>query len=483
MALQNAQSIGFFRSLLKVATDTERTAIMQGVNPTLYSAWTQVCKDSKNIKKLNVESAEELIGYVSDAEKLYSIKAVDKRVMVGHAIDYRLRAIGAVIEQPSLRSWTPYNSVVVTAKTQKVLEGRSEDTVLQNLLRMPYRDDKLVAAWLETISGIGIVRLLNLMQTGNSRMHAPETAYAIGKRLMTLDLSLFEHISPKAHVYNEALDAALENWDYVVSERLAHVMSMSPGFVVSRTFLGPQASDEMRNCTVSPEALAVWRKKRDYGMLLYAGALSEAELQTHINALESEASYSRMETLRFARRATDIHLIVEECYRRKWWDDARAKERFRWSSNTEASAWLAVSGLDESIARSIMNQGSNESMVLFLLGRWGEPSSELLSYGSALLCLDDLDIKSSSNSLLNGWSSSDRYRTLVRAICENSPSAATRVVSSHYTWSDELARTTLDVLCEALAMNPDKWAVFASLLVSSEEQHIQALADAADALA
>jgi hypothetical protein len=482
MALQNAQSIGFFRSLLKVATDTERTEIMQGVNPTLYSAWTQVCRDSKNIKKLNVESAEELVGYVSDAEKLYSIKAIDKRVMVGLAVDYRLRDIGAVAVETSCRTWTPYNSVVVTAKTKKVLQGSSEEIVLLNLSRMPQRDDKLVAAWVENISDGGIVSLLNLMQTSN-RMLSSEAEHVIGKRLMNLELSLFDQIGPKAHVGNDALEAALQGWDYVVCERLAHVLSMVPGFVVARAFLGAQASTEMRNATVSLEALAVWRKRHDYGMLLFAGALSESEILAHMGTLESTASYSRMETLRFARRATDIHLIVEECYRRGWWNDARAQEKFRWSSNTEASTWLAAAGLNENTARSIINQGSNECVVLYLLGHWGAPSSEMVSYGGSLLCLDDLDIRSSSNGLISSWSNSDGYIALVRAICVNSPSAATRVVSSHYTWSPELARATLSVLCETLETNPDKWAVFASLLTNSEEQHLQALADAADALA
>ena len=78
MALQNAQSIGFFRSLLKVATDTEREGVMQGINPALYSALTQVLRASKYIKKLNVETAQELISYITDAEKLQSIKDTDK---------------------------------------------------------------------------------------------------------------------------------------------------------------------------------------------------------------------------------------------------------------------------------------------------------------------------------------------------------------------------------------------------------------------
>jgi hypothetical protein len=481
MALQNAKSIGFFQSLLKAATDTERSEIMQGVNPTLYSAWTQVCKDSKNIKKLNVETAEELIGYVSDAEMLHSIKAADKRVMIGHSVDYRLRAIGAVIEEPRSTSWTPYNSVVVTAKTQKVLEGKNEETVLQNLVRMPHRDDKLVAAWLENVSDSTIVSLINFAQS-NSRMHASETAYVIGKRLMKLDLSLFDRVAPKARIANEALDAALEGWNFVVCERLAHVMSMAPGFLVTRTLLGPSTSDEVRNATVSAEAVAVWRKKRDYGMLLYAGALDEAELMEHLNTLENEASYNRMETLKFARQTSDIELIVKECYRRGWWDDTRARERFRWSSNTEAANWLSAPGLDENTARSIVTQGENVAVVLYLLGRWGEPSDETLNASAALLCLDALEVKHQDD-LLRSWANTEQYRKLLRAICENSTVAAEKVVRNHYSWSPELSRGVLDVLSETLGANADKWAVFASLLVGSEEQCIQALVDAANALA
>lgn len=482
MALQNAQSIGFFQSLLKVATDTERTEIMQGVNPALYTAWTQVCRESKNIKKLNAETAQELVGYISDAEKLLSIKAADKRIMVGHAVDFKLREIGAVVEEPwQTGNYTPYNSVGITMKTQKALASKDEDIVLSNLSRMPYRDDKLVADWVSKMSDAGVIRMLNIMQS-NSRMYTPETCRVLGKRLMGLDVSLFSRIQSKARVSEETLVAALENWDFDVSDKLAHIMSMAPSYVATRTFLGPEVSDEVRNATVSPEALAVWHARQDYAMLLYAGALSEDELRAHINSLESEASYNRMETLRFARRATDIHIIVEECYARQWWDDAKAKERFRWSANLDGSAWLSAPGLNESTARSIMRQGSNESVVLHLLGRWGVPSSELLDFGAALLSLDDLNIRS-SNDLLSKWTKSEQYRVLLRAICANSTSATARVMSNHYSWSDELSRATLDVLCETLSTSSGKWAMFATLMANTQEQPIQVLADAANVLA
>lgn len=481
MALQNAQSIGFFRSLLKVATDTEREGVMQGINPPLYSALTQVLRASKYIKKLNVETAQELIGYITDAEKLQSIKDTDKRVMVGHTVDLQLREIGAVLDERSHRTWTPYNSVVVTAKTKKVLEGKDEDVVIMNLSRMQHRDDKLIAAWIEKMSEGGVIRFLNIMQH-NSRMYTEETSRIIGKRLMGLDVRLFNHISPKARVSEDTLEAALEGWDFVVCEKLAHIMSMSPTYITARRLLGSEASDEVRNATVSAEAVAVWRKKLDYGMLLYAKALSEEELRTHIHALESEASYNRMETLKFARRAEDIHLIVEECYRRGWWSHDRTRDRFRWSSNLDGSAWLSVPGLNENTAKSIMTQGSNESVVLYLLGRWGMPSTETINFGAALLYLDDLDSRT-SGSALNSWTGTQEYRALVRAIFANSTMAIERVVQNHYTWSDELARATLDVLCETLATDSGKWAMFASLLTNAKEQPIQMIADAANVLA
>ena len=44
----------------------------------------------------------------------------------------------------------------------------------------------------------------------------------------------------------------------------------------------------------------------------------------HLNTLENEASYNRMETLKFARQASDIELIVKECYRQACWDDCRS---------------------------------------------------------------------------------------------------------------------------------------------------------------
>jgi hypothetical protein len=129
-----------------------------------------------------------------------------------------------------------------------------------------------------------------------------------------------------------------------------------------------------------------------------------------------------------------------------------------------------------------MIQGSNESVVLYLLGRWGKPSTETIKFGSALLFLDDLDSRV-SGSALSSWTGTQEYRALVRALFANSTMAIERVVQSHYTWSDELARATLDVLCETLATDSGKWAMFSSLLTSTKEQPIQVIADAANVLA
>ena len=482
MALQNITSGPFEGLLIRTSRESIKNTIIEGANPRLYSAMLQVAAMPIHVKKLNLESATELISILEDAETLEKVFEADKRVSVRESVNRRLVEIGARPAPAERARYVPTLSPAVTESTQAALR-RPYETAIRILTNSRQYDENVVAAWAETVEMKAMPSLMGFVSRNNYYFNSGMLAKVVAKRLTALTAEELNQLLRGSKVPSSVFEAYMADRPRVIDLAVAVLMCHTEEYAVSSVLL----SDENKAAfTVSDEAVAYWRNLPGAARyLLFAGALSVEELTKLLDIAELGDSSRRSSVMRYARNAKDVDYVVAEALRRDWWPATEAHFSYAYSTS-EISAFLSVEGINEATALAIASRAANAHVVRYALGEWGTPHRSAYEMILSKISLGRISWFSDLDSAVQRLGDEQQLLSFARDFVARSTTLIDDVRQNYYGYgrtSNVFNTAITDVLYEKLGDNAVSWSMFLALCEDAEDVTLFDLAEAASSLA
>ena len=479
MALQNITSGPFEGMLIRTSRKSIKNTVVEGANPRMYSAMLQVASNPNHMKKLNLESAMELITIIDDVEILTKVLAADKRVYVKESVNRRLVEIGASPTPPERARYFPTLSPAVTQSTENALKKPYAEAI-RILTNSRQYDEPLVAAWAETVDVKALPSILDFIGRNNYYFSKGLLASTVAKRFQVLTAAELKPLLRGHNVPSLVFEAYMAERPRVIDEASALMVCHTEDYAVAGVLL---ADDLTPRFTVSDEAVQVWRDTPGCGSyLLFAGVLTHEEIASLLDTLERSDSSKRSGLIRYARTASDVDFVVAEAIRRDWWPAGEMYFSYAYSSN-EISGFLSVEGISEETALAITARASNSYAVRYALGEWGTPHPSAYEMVLSKVSLTRLGWFSDIDEIVTRIGSEQTLLRFARDYIANSTTLVEEVRHTYHSRSSHVMHAAIaDVLYEKLGDNTVSWSMFLALCEDAEDVTLLNLAEAASSL-
>jgi hypothetical protein len=479
MALQNITSGPFEAMLIRTSRKAIKNTVIEGANPRLYSALLQVTSNANHVKKLNLDSATELIALLDDAETLNKVFEADKRVYVKEAVNRRLIEIG-VRAAPEYRTrYIPTLSPAVTTSTEVALRKPYIQAV-QALTNLRQYDEALVTAWTETVQVEALPLIMDFVGRSNYYFASGILAEAVAKRLAVLTADELTTLLRGHRVPSSVFEAYIAERPSEVDAAAAVIICHAEEYSVSAFLLADAPASRV---TVSEAAVEIWRQTpRCARYVLFAGALPREELTSLLDNAEYADANNRSGIMRYARTASDADFVVSEALRRGWWSSNEAHFPYAYATS-EISGLLSVEGISEATALAIIARSNNSHIVRYALGEWGVPHRSAYEKVVSKMTLNRIGWFSDLESAVARLGSEQTLLGFTRDFVATSTTLVEEVRHSYHNRSATVVASSIaDVLHEKLGDNTVSWSMFLSLCEDAEDVTLLNLAEAASSL-
>jgi hypothetical protein len=479
MALQNITSGPFEALLIRTSRKSIKNTIIEGANPRMYSAMLQVISNPNHVKKLNLESATELIALLDDAEMLTKVCEADKRVYVKEAVNRRLVDIGALPAPQERTRYVPTLSPAVTQATKSALR-KPYDQAMRTLTNARQYDESLVATWADTVEVKALPSVMSFISRNNYYFSTGLLAKSVAKRLSAVTTAELNQLLRGQKVPSTVFEAYMTVRPRVIDEAAAIMICHADEYAVAGVLL----SDENKpRYTVSNEAVELWKHiPAATRYLLFAGVLSISEITKLLDTAEYGDTSNRSNMMRYARNATDVDFVVAEALRRDWWPATEAYFSYAYSTS-EISAFLSVQGISEATALAITSRATNAHAVRYALGEWGTPYRSAYEKVLSKISLNRMSWFSDFDSTVSKQGNEQALLGFARDLIAESTTLVEEVRQHYYSHSQNLLHQAVaDALYETLGENTVSWSMFLSLCEDAADVTLLDLAEAASSL-
>lgn len=440
------------RSRVLAAPAELRHVVLRAVNPALANELTVVEENpsqaASRVRKLDADTAEQLVEFVTNAQVLRELHAAERREGVSTAIRSRAHALGVDLYKVDKPEAAPAGSTLV-ARTEKAL-AKPFSQALIALSKMATVDEAAVRAWFAKLGPDTDWPTVFSNIDRHRTLRVEVLIDAIDREAVSIPklLPAYEHlVHSAAQAYKGALNpTAIQALEAAITAGYGISEVRFEGLTdEGRTFLETAAPLMRILCGVATpkEAAAA-----------YSDALASEE-ENNRGRHMAEAIISCVRTPEIAAAIAPL-LDTEPSQGNPY--------RYYWRAAHEAaSRFVAIPGIDEETTRICWSHlGSNleevvrgklgpkptEADITWLLERFADPDDEKFDVDNVLSGLDYGE-------------RSPEVESFVARVLAELPGGAAKVLNNSRRWgSPWLVEATLAKAGEKLGTNAAAWAVF-----------------------
>jgi hypothetical protein len=439
------------RARVLAAPSELRHIVLRAVNPALANELVAVEENpsqaSSRVRKLDAESAEQLVEFVNDPQVLRALHASERRDGVSSAIRSRASDLNVDLYEVDRPETTPAGTNL-GLRTAKAL-AKPFDAALIALSKMATVDEPAVRAWCENFGQDTdwgqVLSQLGRHYTVRSQVLTDaieREAVSIDKLLPGNESLLFGAIQSYKGALNPTAIQAIE-------VTLAAGFSLNEG---SFELLTDEARTHLDTAGPLVRILCGVATPEEAATAYNDALVSEQEDNRHRHMVEAIVSCVRTPEIAIALAPLLSKEVTNNGFSRYWRLSYDAAARFvvipGIDQETTRICWSHLSASLEEVVRGKLGPKPTEADITWLLERFADPDD------------DNFNVDNVLNSLDYGERSSEVDNFVDRVLAEL-PGGAASVLNNARRWGTPwLVETALKRAGEKLGTNAAAWAVF-----------------------
>lgn len=433
MALTDLKTPTALKAVLRSVPSSARLDALRGANPALFGELERVSQNPRRSREFTVDTVEELILWLDDAEVINAIVAGDPREAVTKAAKSRLGDLNAP-PPPSA------NARNINTRTQRAL-AKSTPLDALSALGQGNVDWALVGEWfveqpLQIREELGI----ELAKLANHEASATEANNFVAL-LIQRSFTLQDAIYPQSFVHQAKNHLAGLKAIGTVTDVLTAPVAQ---YVVNGRFYAASVAAT----SVAPEAIKVLQNGLRYDVLTALEALPATQIAKEIAAADNQLS-ERAEALSNAKSAT----YVDELTKVLGTIDRAA---------LPAASALAVPGISKESRAVLLRAATSTQIIEVFNHEMGDApdADEVIEFAKAFSKGHVTSARDLISTMCRNHSgSTEPLMQLLFALWEHCPATLATVMnlSWHSNW---VIDTCMATTASAFETHPDAWGVF-----------------------